>query len=542
MQRKLQDRGPSLKRRSELPADWQSTGFTPGARHFAALSALLSGSDDDTAEAAERALARAGPPGAEAARAALPSAAAAARFRLARVVARVAAEHPDALRDALLELLGDADPRVQRAAITGLGKVGGPGVEAALLGRWERSALPERRALAEALGKVGGADSRSFLSALSADDPELERRRGRALVMLGRSAEHGPSTLDLDRPLAREVTVVLGCRHGLGPVLLDEARERGLPAAAERSPSEVVLPWAGALRPLFLLRAALDVGLELPLRPARSPDASVVAALESAAPLLRALSSGIPRFRLAWREGGHQRARTFRIAEALDPGLLVNDPRSALWEARVDEGARRVVLVARPDEELRFGYRGRDVPAASHPTVAAALARVAGVRADDVVWDPFVGSGLELCERGLLGPFQRLIGTDVSTSALDAARENLRRAGLHAELVRGEAQSHHPVGVTLVITNPPMGRRVARHGELADLMVAFLENVGRCLEPGGRLVWLSPLPALSAKKLAALGLAVERRGAVDLGGFGAELQVAGRGWTSGPSGAKIRPP
>ena len=35
-----------------------------------------------------------------------------------------------------------------------------------------------------------------------------------------------------------------------------------------------------------------------------------------------------------------------------------------------------------------------------------------GARADDVVWDPFVGSGTELVERALAGPYARLLGSD----------------------------------------------------------------------------------------------------------------------------------
>lgn len=540
LQRELQGRGPSLTPRAELPPDWQSAGFTPGARHFPTLCALCGDPSEAVAEAAERALGRAGLAGAEAAFAALATADPAARARLARVLSRLGGRHPEALRARLLALLADAEPRVRRAAITGLGKIGGPAVEAALLALWPAAALPERRALVEALGKIGGAESRRFLDSIASDDPELERRRSRARVMLGRSAESSRAGIDVDRALPRAARVVLTCRHGLASVLEEEARARGLAGATRSAPGEVGLSWSGCLRPLLELRTALDVGLELALPPAASLEQRVVAALHEAAPLLCALSAGVPRFRLAWAGGTHQRARTFRVAEALDPRVLVNDPKAAPWEARVDEESGRLLIVARPDEELRFAYRGRDVPAASHPTVAAALARVAGVRPDDVVWDPFVGSGLELCERGLLGPFRRLVGSDVSERALVAARENLRRAGLDAELVRAEAQSYAPRGVTLVVTNPPMGRRVARHAELGDLLAAFIDNLGRCIERSGRLVWLSPLPALTADRLAARGLSVERRGSVDLGGFSAELQVAG--WTSRASKTKIPPP
>lgn len=448
----------------------------------------------------------------------------------------MASQHPDALRPKLLAMLDDAEPRVQRAAIVGLGKVGGAGVEDALLALWPRSALPERRALAEALGKIGGEASRRLFEAESSDDTELARRLERARLMLGRSLGRARSALDLDRPLPRRALVLLACRPGLAPVLEDEARARGFGDARARSSSEVVLEWSGPLRPLLVLRTALEVGFELELDDRN--DASVVEALHRAAEVVAPLCSQVPRFRLAWIARGHQRERTFRIARALDPARAINDPRGALFEARVGE---RLAFVLRPSEDLRFGYRGPDVPAASHPTVAAALARVAGAREDDVVWDPFCGSGLELCERGLSGPVRRLCGSDISEAALRAARENLARAGLAAELLQRDARRFAPDGVTLVVTNPPMGRRVAR-GALKQLILDFLENLGRALAPGARLVWLSPLPSLSAKELGRLGFEVERRGPVDLGGIEAELQVALRRWTSPEARTKIRAP
>src|SRR5207344_2651286 len=101
-------------------------------------------------------------------------------------------------------------------------------------------------------------------------------------------------------------------------------------------------------------------------------------------------------------------------------------------------------------------YRSRDVPAASHPTIAAALARVAGTRNDDVVWDPFCGSALELCERARLGRYAKIIGSDLDAKALVAARANLDAAGApDAELHVGDALAFTPpVPPTLVITNP----------------------------------------------------------------------------------------
>jgi hypothetical protein len=80
------------------------------------------------------------------------------------------------------------------------------------------------------------------------------------------------------------------------------------------------------------------------------------------------------------------------------------------------------------------------------------------------------GSGLELVERGLLGPYARLIGSDLDPKALTTAEANLKSAGLERfELHAADATTFKPEGVTLIVTNPPMGRRVQR-GDVAPLL------------------------------------------------------------------------
>lgn len=165
------------------------------------------------------------------------------------------------------------------------------------------------------------------------------------------------------------------------------------------------------------------------------------------------------------------------------------------------------------------------MPAASHPTVAAALARIAAVRGDDVVWDPFVGSGAELVERALLGPYQSLIGSDIDAHALQAAKENLDAAGVEARLEQADALAHAPEGVTLVVTNPPMGRRASRTAGLADTLDGFLLHAASVLVPGGRLAWLAPWPKRARAAASRAGLKLEWARVVDMGGFDAEMQL-----------------
>jgi len=193
--------------------------------------------------------------------------------------------------------------------------------------------------------------------------------------------------------------------------------------------------------------------------------------------------------------------------------------------ASVDVAALSLLAGAcRDAERLRFDYRARDVPGASHPTIAAALARIAGAQPDDVVWDPFAGSGVELIERARIGPWRELHGTDLDARAVGAARENAERAGVPLNVRQADARTHRVHGLSVVITNPPMGRRVLRARGLSGVLCQVVRNVAAQLGPGGRMVWLSPFPEVTARAAIDAGLRAERLGQVDLGGFGAELQ------------------
>ena len=140
-----------------------------------------------------------------------------------------------------------------------------------------------------------------------------------------------------------------------------------------------------------------------------------------------------------------------------------------------------------------------------------------------MVWDPFCGSGLELVERGLMGGVSRLCGTDLSAGAIAACRTNLAAADLGAIRIDLRTTDFRqfvlrgglaPGSVSLVITNPPLGRRV-RIPNLRQLIRDLFEMSARVLRPGGRLVCINPI------ELEQLPPGLERvhRSQVDLGGF-----------------------
>ena len=516
-----------------------SVSFTPGRRDFEPLLGLLGGDEEEAELHAERAFVRAG----QLAEAWLISrfeeTRAPVRARIARVIGRLAALHEsDATARAwLLARLGDDDAKTRRNAAAALGKLRGAEIEDALLASFAKTDdVYLQRTIAAALGKLGGARSLAVLAAARSDDTELSRIRDEAVLRLSRDATRGSegtekAAIDPRQKTRAPLDLVLRCRRGIEAILVEEA-----PAAWQAKPGgpgEVRGRFSGALESLFGVRTAISFGFTVPMsraQPGTDDDlgGAVARAIasEAAWAIFSAFSTGGVRYRIDWAGGGRKRAAVFRAAEEasrLRPQLM-NDPSQRNWEVVVAEDESEVELRPRLADP-RFSYREKDVPAASHPTLAAALARLAGAQKNDVVWDPFVGSGLELIERARLGPALRLRGSDVDEGALAASKANAARAGVTLELVLEDALRSPFRGATLVITNPPMGRRVKRREDLHAFFDQLIDHLATVLAPGGRVVWISPLPARTARRAAERGFEIPLRRTVDMGGFDAEIQI-----------------
>ncbi|HEX4456950.1 MAG TPA: methyltransferase, partial [Polyangia bacterium] len=410
--------------------------------------------------------------------------------------------------------------------------------EAVLLARWPSAPPSLRRALAEALGKVGSAAALTVLDGAvdATTEPELKRVVDEARLKLRRTRERqSPGTILSDRAPSTPTRVLVHCRHGLARMCAEELAGLGARVADD---STVTLTLEAKLTALWTARTMLRFGFPLPTPPLAKGKQlddetlgnAVVSALTSpeAQAIFARFTDGPVRYRVEWADAGHRRALTFRVAAAVAAKRpqLVNDPTASLWEAVVVEKPRVAVEIwPRGLADPRFAYRRAYVPASSHPTLAAALARVGGARADDVVWDPFVGAATELVERSLLGPSRALYGTDADNPALGRARENLAAAGVTAELTLADARSFvPPLPPTLIITNPPLGRRVLDRHTTGALYREFLTHAVTVLAPRGRIVWISPRGDETVAYAADLGLRPTLRQRVDMGGFWAEIQ------------------
>ncbi len=443
----------------------------------------------------------------------------------------------------LAGLLGDPAEKVRRYAMAALPKLGaGPQEEAALLALLEKSSGErEQRFLGKALNKIGGT---ATLQVLSKNQDGLSQTEQKVKASVAR--RESPSSIRLDNPLTHfaGVRIHLRCRKGLEGILQEEvkefmARDSRFRLEAVRSRLVVLIPVAPfALAQLYELRCFATIGFVLGNAPSSQQKENVEALAglitsPLARRLLKTFTQGSLRYRLDFVAKGHQRGAVHLLAQrayALCPEIL-NDSRSAPWSMDIypTGGGSAVELRPRLTPDPRFTYREDDVEAASHPPLAASMARLAGFHPEEAVWDPFCGSGLELIERALRGGVRRVYGTDISPEAIGIAQANFAAARLpgiethfsacdfrEASALPGVA----PGSLTLILTNPPMGRRV-RVPHLHRLFEDLFDAAARLLKPGGRLIFPNPL------RLGPADHSLQRtfQQVVDLGGFDCRLEM-----------------
>ncbi len=498
--------------------------FTPGRRDVAPLLGLLGAlADENDAKEVERALLR-GPADLiyAAGAAMLPAALRPLRARLVALLARLEGTDPVQLRELLLAHVADEDLKASNAAINALGHFEGDlAVEQALLAKLGAARPEQRRALVRTLGKVGAAATVAALEGLDVgDDPELGRLTAQAKVILARRAGRvAVSEVVGDLAPMAPLTLHFHCRRGLEGFVIEELAALGV-RATKAADGRVVARWTLPLAAAFGARCFDEVALAFP-----DGDPFRFLTAPATVALLTQLTRGPIRYRLDLGTDAERWALAARIAAACP--ALRNDPTKSTWELRLDGPTKTLELLPKRLTDPRFTYRTALVPASSHAPLAAALARLGGARADDVVWDPFCGAGNELIERAQLGPFKALIGTDLAPEALVAARANLAAAGLgdRATLTLGDCLtvllSARP---TLILSNPPLGRRVSK-GEAEGLVAALIRRAQNLLAPGGRVVLVSPAPEESRAAALTAKLTITREQSVDMGGFVARIQV-----------------
>lgn len=449
----------------------------------------------------------------------------------------------DAVRPWLQRLLRDPHEKIRRYAMAALPKIGaGRSEEAELLSLLRTTAVErEKKFLGQTLEKIGGAATLEEIKKGAAGLlPQTEQK-----VKASLARNESPSAVRMNRQLSdfAGVQIHLRGRRGLEQIVREEVEGSGGTKGKFRvnevsSGLVAMTPVAPfTLADIYALRCFGTVGFVLG-SVENSDEAKAVEALAGTitSPLSRRIfktfTEGSIRYRLEFVSQGHQRGAVRLVtnrAYALCPEIL-NDPRRAPWIVAIHPTARGSLVELSPKltPDPRFAYRQHDVPAASHPPLAACMARLAGRVENEIVWDPFCGSGLELVERSLLGGVRSIFGTDLSAEAVAISQDNFSAANLKSiqakftccdfrDFAKGAGLG--PNSATLIITNPPMGKRVPI-ANLPQLFADLFSVAATVLKPGGRLVFANPFQMESPNS----SLKLQSRQMVDFRGFDCHLE------------------
>jgi 23S rRNA G2445 N2-methylase RlmL len=472
-----------------------------------------------------------------------------ARAGLVRAMGVVALEKAtqaqrEQTREWLTTLLQDPEEKIRRYAMNALTKVGGSAKsERAVLELLDQpNGAREVKHLSQTLSKIGGEATLQKLATLHEAHEALHPAEQKVKAQLAR--QEAPASIRLDAKIkeTRKLRIHLRTRRGMEHFVRDELlahpRLKSRFKIIRTSPACVAL---SALRPftladLYELRTFGSVNFVLGAvakNETRHTQAMAqIIASELTQLLCSKLTEGQARYRLEFMRAKVPARKVQDIvnaAFALCPDLL-NDPRKSPWAIEIypEKVGQSVELRPRVLPDPRFNYRADDVPASTHPPLAAAMAQMAGVQAGDVIWDPFCGSGLELIERARLGKCASIIATDIDEHAVEIARQNFEAAGLDSSQIvlrRGDFRNYQkvtgiaPGSIHLILANPPLGRRV-RIEDLQGLITEFYQVAAETLVPGGRLVFINPLKLDSPDP----SLKLEARHLVDIGGFDCRVE------------------
>lgn len=147
-------------------------------------------------------------------------------------------------------------------------------------------------------------------------------------------------------------------------------------------------------------------------------------------------------------------------------------------------------------EERKPRNRPFSTPISLHPRLARALVNLTGVKAGEVLLDPFCGTGGILIEALLIGA--EVVGSDIDGKMVAGCKRNLSFLGLPDEDIElrkmdvSEVVNHIDV-VDAIATDPPYGRSASTNKEnIDDLYARSFEAFSHVLKSKGKLCIVLP--------------------------------------------------
>jgi len=102
-------------------------------------------------------------------------------------------------------------------------------------------------------------------------------------------------------------------------------------------------------------------------------------------------------------------------------------------------------------------------PISLHPRLARAIVNLSRIKQNQVLFDPFCGTGGILIEAGLIGA--KTVGSDIDEKMVEGCRENLKFFGIKNHNVFQSDVGDANVKCDAIVTDPPYGRSASTKKE-----------------------------------------------------------------------------
>ena len=153
-------------------------------------------------------------------------------------------------------------------------------------------------------------------------------------------------------------------------------------------------------------------------------------------------------------------------------------------------GIKKTTLDTSHFQKRRGHFRPFLLPITLHPKIARALVNLSAVKKQEILLDPFCGTGGILLEAGLLGI--HIIGSDIDKKVIDGCKKNLEFYHLkNFTLFCADIDdiSKHVCSVDAIVTDFPYARATTTKGEqLKTLYNRAFFNISKILKKNGRAV------------------------------------------------------
>jgi len=176
-----------------------------------------------------------------------------------------------------------------------------------------------------------------------------------------------------------------------------------------------------------------------------------------------------------------------RIVDLKNPDIEL---RGLITDEKLYVGIKIAEINRSQYEKRKVQFRPYFSPISLHPKIARVMVNLSSIRNNEVLLDPFCGTGGILIEAGLIGA--KIIGSDIENKMIEGCKKNLdfykiKNYKLYCKDI-GEIRNNVDK-VDAVVTDLPYGKSTTTKGEeMKNLYKRAFENIADLLKLNGKAV------------------------------------------------------